>query len=335
MNDLANLAAQVAFVAGVVVVLVDGDQLRVEGQFGLNPAHAGGLVELCRRCLTRGEWQEARNPAELAGSGFRWFAALPLNSALSKTLGALAIVDRAPRRLTTRQRAAMQTIAHQVVMQLDLQHHASAVASTEAAHRRVEAALRHTEAFYQALVESLPQNILRKDLNGRFTFVNRRFAATLGRPVEEIIGRTDFDLFPRELAAKYQQDDRSVMESGETFETTEAHVTPDGEKHWVHVIKTPILDPSGQAVGLQGIFWDVTRERRTAEKLARAENNYRSIVENAVDGIFQTTPDGHYMSANRALARIYGFDTPADLMRSRTNIERELYVKPSRRHEFR
>ena len=183
-------------------------------------------------------------------------------------------------------------------------------------------------------MESLPQNILRKDLTGRFTFVNRRFAATLNKPVEDIIGRTDFDLFPRELAAQYQADDHRVLEGGGTFETTEAHVTPDGEKHWVHVIKTPILDATGQTVGLQGIFWDVTHEKRTAEKLAEAESNYRSIVENAVDGIFQTTPDGQYIKANRALARIYGFDTSEELIRSRTNIGRELYLKPSRRQEF-
>ena len=68
-------------------------------------------------------------------------------------------------------------------------------------------------------MESLPQNILRKDLTGRFTFVNRRFAATLNKPVEDIIGRTDFDLFPRELAAQYQADDHRVLEGGGTFET--------------------------------------------------------------------------------------------------------------------
>ncbi|MFO1461766.1 MAG: PAS domain S-box protein [Verrucomicrobiota bacterium] len=334
MNDLANLAAQVAFVAGSLVVLVDGDRLRVDGQFGITREDEQALLGLCRRSLEHGQWLELRDPPELAGSGLRWFAALPLDSTVSDSVGALALVDRSPRRLTTRQRAAMQTLARQVMLQLDLQHHASTVATTEESHRRMEAALRHSEAFYQALVESLPQNILRKDLTGRFTFVNRRFAATVNKPIEEIIGRTDFDLFPRELAAQYQADDRRVLEGGEAFETTEAHVTPDGQTHWVHVIKAPILDATGQTVGLQGIFWDVTQEKRTAEKLAEAESNYRSIVENAVDGIFQTTPDGQYIRANKALARIYGFDTPEELIRSRTNIGRELYLKPNRRQEF-
>ena len=334
MNDLANLAAQVVLATGSLVVLSGEDGLRIEGQYGLAREHEGALLELCRRLLDSGQWQEVREPAELAGTGFRWVALLPLESTVNNGLGALVLLDRSPRRLTTSQRAAMQTIARQVRLQLEYREHASSVASAEESHRRIEAALRRTEAFYQALVESLPQNILRKDLNGRFTFVNKRFAATLKKPVEEIIGRTDFDLFPKELAAQYQADDRRVLANGEPFETTEAHVTPDGETHWVHVIKTPILDSAGQPVGLQGIFWDVTREKRTAEKLAEAESNYRSIVENAGEGIFQTTPDGQYIRANQALARIYGFDSPQELIRSRRNIGRELYLQAGRRQEF-
>src|SRR5205823_6085284 len=66
--------------------------------------------------------------------------------------------------------------------------------------KRVEEALRESEAFYHSLVESLPQNILRKDLDGRFTFANQRSCALLGKPLEQIVGRTDFDLFPAELA---------------------------------------------------------------------------------------------------------------------------------------
>src|SRR5262249_24391554 len=60
---------------------------------------------------------------------------------------------------------------------------------------RVEEALRESEAFYHSLVESLPENIIRKDLEGRFTFVNQRGCATMGKPLAEIVGKTDHDLF--------------------------------------------------------------------------------------------------------------------------------------------
>jgi PAS domain S-box-containing protein len=66
----------------------------------------------------------------------------------------------------------------------------------------------------------------------------------------------------------------------------------------------------------------------------KAEQNYRSIFENAIEGIFQTTLEGQYISANPALAEIYGFDSPEDLMTTRTDVKRDLYVNPQRRREF-
>jgi PAS domain S-box-containing protein len=76
-----------------------------------------------------------------------------------------------------------------------------------------------------------------------------------------------------------------------------------------------------------------TREE-AVEALRRTEAKYRSIVENAVEGIFQTTPNGHYLSANPALARIYGYDSPHELIGSIGDIERQLYVDDSRRDDF-
>src|SRR5262245_34824386 len=112
--------------------------------------------------------------------------------------------------------------------------------------RRVEESLRESESLYHSLVENLPQYILRKDRNCRFTFANTRFCNTLGRTFAEIKGKTDFDLFPADLAAKYQQDDRQVMERGITIETIEAHAGPAGERMYVQVLKTPIRDADGE-----------------------------------------------------------------------------------------
>lgn len=78
------------------------------------------------------------------------------------------------------------------------------------------------------------------------------------------------------------------------------------------------------------------RERKRAEEMLReAERKYRDIVENAVEGIFQTTSDGRYLTANPALARMFGYDSPEELMAAITDIEHQLYVDPNRRAEFR
>jgi two-component system, cell cycle sensor histidine kinase and response regulator CckA len=79
----------------------------------------------------------------------------------------------------------------------------------------------------------------------------------------------------------------------------------------------------------------VIRRKRAEGALREAEERYRSIVENAVEGIFQTTPEGGYLSVNPALARMYGYKSPKELMTGVTDIGRQVYVDPDRRAEFR
>ncbi|MEW6496940.1 MAG: adenylate/guanylate cyclase domain-containing protein [Cyanobacteriota bacterium] len=76
------------------------------------------------------------------------------------------------------------------------------------------------------------------------------------------------------------------------------------------------------------------QRKKTEEALRIAEDKYHSIVENAVEGIFQSTPSGQYISANPALARIYGYDSPEELINSFQDISRQLYVDPNRHKEF-
>jgi phosphoserine phosphatase RsbU/P len=137
-------------------------------------------------------------------------------------------------------------------------------------HRRqTEEDLRNSEALYHSLVETLPQNIFRKDLQERFTFANQQFCRVLGRKLEDIIGKTDFDFFPRQLAEKYQQDDRAVLETGQPYETVEENQPPGGEKIYVQVVKTPLKGADGKTIGLQGIFWDITQQRLAEEQIRR------------------------------------------------------------------
>src|SRR6185295_10269205 len=100
--------------------------------------------------------------------------------------------------------------------------------------RQAEENLRNSEALYHSLVETLPQNIFRKDMEGRFTFANQQFCKMLGRKLNEIVGKTDFDFFPAELAEKYQHDDRKVKESGKPYQTVEEN-QPPGSKQKLYV----------------------------------------------------------------------------------------------------
>jgi len=140
-----------------------------------------------------------------------------------------------------------------------------------AERRRTERALRQTEVFYHSLVETIPQMILCKDLDGRFTFANQKFCTELGTTNESIKGKTDFDFFPKQLAEKYRRDDKEVIESGQVLDVVEEHVTPKGDKLYVQVMKTPLFGPDGKAIGIQGIFWNVTERLRAESRMVETE----------------------------------------------------------------
>jgi PAS domain S-box-containing protein len=137
--------------------------------------------------------------------------------------------------------------------------------------KRAEEALETSERFMRSLVESLPENIVRKDLAGRFTFANEFFCRTIGKPMAEVLGKTDLDLFPAELAAKFRRDDELVAASGKLFETVEQNRNASGENIYVQVIKTPLFDAGDQVIGIQIVFWDVTERKRAEARLEEAQ----------------------------------------------------------------
>ncbi|HEY3932339.1 MAG TPA: SpoIIE family protein phosphatase [Verrucomicrobiae bacterium] len=137
-------------------------------------------------------------------------------------------------------------------------------------HRlQTEMSLRNSESLYHSLVETMPQNVFRKDLEGRFTFANQQYCNHYHCRLEDILGKTDFDFFPKELAEKYERDDKRVIETGQTSEITEEHQPLGQEKTFVQVVKTPLYGVDGRIVGLQGIFWDITEKKRADELIRR------------------------------------------------------------------
>ena len=109
-------------------------------------------------------------------------------------------------------------------------------------------------------------------------------------------------------------------------------MTKDGEILWVAWHGQSVRQcPSGACEFILGIGNDITDRQHTIQALATAEAKYRSIFENAIEGIFQVSPEGYYLSANPALAIILGYESPEHLIQKIDNIDRQLYVDSSRR----
>jgi len=111
-------------------------------------------------------------------------------------------------------------------------------------------------------------------------------------------------------------------------------IRPDGAERMIHSQGNVVTDDGGNLIRMFGTAHDITDLRQAEDTLREAERKYRDIFENAGEGIFQTTPEGRYIAANPALARMHGFDSPEELISNLKDISREVYVDPSRRPEF-
>lgn len=142
--------------------------------------------------------------------------------------------------------------------------------------------LRQARAAYQSIVDSLPLNLLIKDSQGRRVFANKSYLDLRGSSLDEVLGKTDFDLFPQALAEQFSDDDAAILKSGEAMHDVEKHQLPDGQQRWIERTKSALRDADGKIVGVQVLFWDVTdREKalidsREARDAANAANQAKS-----------------------------------------------------------
>jgi PAS domain S-box-containing protein len=163
-------------------------------------------------------------------------------------------------------------------------------------------------------------------------YCNPAFEKITGYDRSEIVGRncrflqgpdTDRAALDRIRVALQEQHDCKVVLK---------NYRKDGTPFWNEFTISPVRDSSGCVTHFIGVQADITDRKQAEEALQQAETKYRSIFENATEGIFQTAPDGRYLSANPALARIYGYDSPAELIAKCSAAE--LYADRARRDEF-
>jgi len=180
-----------------------------------------------------------------------------------------------------------------------------------AERNKAQKVLKDSEALYSSLVENLPVHVLRKDIEGRFTFANQSFCDLLGKPLEEIAGKTDFDFYPEELAQKYHQDDQRVIETGELFEAVEEN-KKDGETRYVQVMKSPVRDATSKIVGVQVIFWDVTERKQAEKDLAYERFLLETLMDNSPDYIYFKDIESRFVRISKALADYFKLEQPSD-----------------------
>ncbi len=205
-------------------------------------------------------------------------------------------------------------------------------------HLQIEAATaeaqRQSEQRFRSLVQNSSDIITILDPDGTIGYISPSVTRILGYKPEEIIDRNAFEYIHPEDVTSVKTAFTSASQNPLLTVTIEYRVK-HAKGHWIYLESvTSNLLENPSIKGIVANSRNISKRKQAEETLQQIEQKYRSIFENAVEGIFQTTPDGRYITVNPMLARIYGYDSPEELIATITDIKYQLYVDPNRRAQF-
>lgn len=178
--------------------------------------------------------------------------------------------------------------------------------------RRLERQLAERSALLSNLLDSIPDLIFFKDLNGVYLGCNAPVARLAGRTAGEMIGLTDYDLFPKEMAEACHLNDLKMMNDGVSRHSDEWVIYPDGRRVLHDTLKAPLKDETGKVIGLLGVARDITERTRMMQSVKDSESNFRTFFESMTDLIFVLSPNGRIVFANSAVTSKLGY-SPEEL----------------------
>ncbi len=118
-------------------------------------------------------------------------------------------------------------------------------------------------ATVTSAMNSIPDIIFYKDTDGVYRGGNTAWAALLGKPLDQLVGKTDLDLFPEEMAKSFQSYDKAMLAGGQATRNEEWLVYPDGRKVYVETLKTPWVGQDGKVLGVLGVCHEIEAPTET------------------------------------------------------------------------
>ncbi len=173
--------------------------------------------------------------------------------------------------------------------------------------RKMEYGLKQKNQQLRALIDNLPAYIYVKDVSSRFLVANRKLAYenNVDDP-DDMLGKTDFDYFPKELAQKFFDDEQQLIKSGKPLLNIEedGH-NRDGSHCWVMTTKIPVKDKSGKVTSLVGIGLDITDKKQYRQQMEENEQCYRTLFGNIRDAIVVHDSNGHILDSNEEAHKLF------------------------------
>lgn len=184
---------------------------------------------------------------------------------------------------------------------------------------------------WRVTFDSIADPVMIIDNDFRILRANRAAAALMGLAVEKVPGNRCYALMHHSDGPPGICPHSRMLE---TKEHQEADIYFDDRGKWFSIAIDPVFDEAGNPIGAVHSMKDMTERRFMEEQLRKSEENYRSIFENSIEGIFQTTPEGLFLSANPSLAKMFGYDSPEELMTNITDLAKQGYADPEERVRY-
>jgi len=175
---------------------------------------------------------------------------------------------------------------------------------------------KQSSALLKSTIDSLPQGIFCKEINGAYAFANKAFRETLNVPFDDVAGRTETDFFSLDAATANLAYDKKALETAETLESL---LIDDfgGKKLYAQMTRAPRYDSDGNIAGTAGIFWEVADNTRVEEALARERDLLNALMDSSTDVIYFKDRESRFLRINKAHAALFGLSDPAEAVGKR------------------
>ena len=193
--------------------------------------------------------------------------------------------------------------------------------------KRAYEALLESEKRYRRLYESMMDCFVQTRMSGEIVLVNPSYLAMLGYSQEEVSRLRYQDLTPERWHLLEGEIVRTqVLPRGYSEVYEKEYIRKDGTVFPVELRTFLLRDAAGQPAGMWAIVRDITERKRVDEALKKSEEKYRNLFDNAVEGVYQSTPEGRLISVNMAFAGMFGYESPEEAINSVTDIADQMYA---------
>lgn len=171
--------------------------------------------------------------------------------------------------------------------------------------KHAEEKLRQADLLLKLVIDGTKDVVFIKNTDNQFLLINKVGAAQIGRPIEQIIGRTNEELFGKEQAARFNTLDKLILTKGETV-SIEEEMTIGGKKFMISVIVTPWKDSKGKIIGMIGVARDVTEKQEMINAVKQNEKMLRTFFDTSAAGISLVGMDGSFVKVNKKICEMLG-----------------------------